>query len=576
MKTRAPLLALLLLLPSCREAAGPQDGASDAPQREVAADSLAFDAVEGGDPLDGAAESSLDAAVESAAETSVDAVLDATQEASAEAAVEAGAEASMEAGADGSAPDAAVTDAAVGEAGTLSPAAIPERRVTCGPRVGTPSVTAGAADRYVVRGRIVTPVTVLARGEVLVSGDRITCVAADCSAMMGYAGATIVETAGMIYPGLLDTHNHPAYNWLPPWTPPRLYGNHSQWQGATAYSTFVTPYRDNSGAHECAMTKYGEVRSLLAGTTSLQGAPNRTCVKGTIVRNLEYATDFMGVDHHQTNVLGISTVSTTAATTLRANMDSGALTAYILHLAEGVDETARMEYDLLTARNLITPALVVVHGTAGHLAELSALGAARSKLVWSPRSNVILYGGTTDIRTALAQGVQVSLAPDWTPSGGPNVLSEMRYARYVSRTLWGGLLTDRDLVEMVTTRAASNVDRGTMVGTLAPGFFADLMVIPDTGCDPYSALVDAPMADIQLVMVGGRFLYGLSPLMTAMPAAAQANCEDLTVCGGARRVCVSLGPTAADGKDQTVAQITAEIASFYPTPYPLAPPEFCP
>ena len=33
------------------------------------------------------------------------------------------------------------------------------------------------------------------------------------------------------------------------------------------------------------------------------------------------------------------------------------------------------------------------------------------KLTWSPKSNVALYGATTDIPAALAAGVLVSLAP---------------------------------------------------------------------------------------------------------------------------------------------------------------------
>jgi cytosine/adenosine deaminase-related metal-dependent hydrolase len=473
----------------------------------------------------------------------------------------------------GDARDALMADDATGDASALPTRALPDRRVTCGPRSGTPAVTAGAADRFVLRGRVVTPATVLAPGEVLVVGNRIACVARSCADRPGYTGATVIDTAGIVYPGLVDGHNHVAYDWLPEWTPPRMYSNRYQWQRDRSYDAFVEPYSANVGAHECAMTKYGEIRALVAGTTSIQGAPQRTCIR-TLVRNVEYGWDFDGIDRHRTNVLGISTVSGTSLTTLQREIRDGTTTAYIIHLAEGIDEPSRAEFDELESKMLLTSATVVVHGTAFTSAEDGRLGTAGGKLVWSPRSNMVLYGRTTDVPAALAAGVMVALAPDWTPSGGPNVLSELRYAREVSRRLWGGRLTSRDLVEMVTSRAARALDRQQFVGTLEEGRFADLMVIPDTGCDPYDALIDAPTADVELVMVGGRPLYGDRALMNSLPAALLANCEDVAFCGVDKRLCVSQGAGASDGLGQRLTDIEAEIRGFYPTPLPLVP--LCP
>src|SRR5262245_6803035 len=62
------------------------------------------------------------------------------------------------------------------------------------------SVTPGAADRFLLRGTVVTPDEVLDDGEVLVVGDTIACVG-DCAAEPDAAGSTVVETAGTIYPG---------------------------------------------------------------------------------------------------------------------------------------------------------------------------------------------------------------------------------------------------------------------------------------------------------------------------------------------------------------------------------------
>ncbi|MFO0557196.1 MAG: amidohydrolase family protein [Polyangiales bacterium] len=454
----------------------------------------------------------------------------------------------------------------------ISGALLPERRVTCGCRTSAPSVTAGTmANRYVLRGRIVSPSVVTPNGEVLVNGNLIVCVGAmgACSSRPDAAGATIINTGGIIYPGLIDGHNHVAYNWLPEWTAPMLYSNRYQWQRAAAYSTYITPYRDNVGAHECAMTKYGEARAIFAGTTTIQGAPNRTCIR-TLARNPEYGADFGGVDRHQTNILGIGTVDAAAAMTLRANMDSGALTTYIIHLAEGVDQSSRDEFTDLVGKNLLTRATVMVHGTALIDMQHMQAGAAGAKIVWSPRSNVLLYGDTTDIRTALMRNVLVSIGPDWTPSGAPDILQELRFARNVGRNRWPGLLTDRKLVEMVTIDGARVLDRQSNIGSIEPNKYADLMVIPDYGCDAYSSLVDALASDIAFVMVGGKPLYGDPAIMRALPAAAQAGCENTTVCGSTRVACVSV-PGGANGTDQTLASITTELQSFYPMVLPLVP-----
>lgn len=454
----------------------------------------------------------------------------------------------------------------------ISGALLPERRVTCGCRVGTPSVTAGAmANRYLLRGRIVSPSVVTNNGEVLVNGNLISCVGASgaCASRADAAGATIINTAGIIYPGLIDGHNHVAYNWLPEWRAPMLYSNRYQWQRAAAYSTFITPYRDNVGMHECAMTKYGEARAIFAGTTTIQGAPNRTCIR-TLARNPEFGADFGGVDHHQTNILGIGTVDAAAAMTLRTNMDSGALTTYIVHLSEGVDQSSRDEFTDLVSKNLLTRATVMVHGTALIDMQHMQAGTAGAKLVWSPRSNVLLYGDTTDVRSALMRNVLVSIGPDWTPSGAPDILQELRFARNVGRNRWPGLLTDRKLVEMVTIDGARVLDRQTNIGSIEPNKYADLMVIPDYGCDPYASLIDALASDIALVMVGGKPLYGDRAIMRALPAAAQAGCEDTTVCGSTRVACVSV-PGGPNGTDQSLASITAELQAFYPSVLPLVP-----
>jgi len=64
-------------------------------------------------------------------------------------------------------------------------------------------------------------------------------------------------------------------------------------------------------------------------------------------------------------------------------------------------------------------------------------------MVWSPFSNLLLYGGTSDIARARNEGVLIALGPDWSPSGSKNLLGELKVARLVSEEAGGRLHRSR-------------------------------------------------------------------------------------------------------------------------------------
>jgi hypothetical protein len=168
-----------------------------------------------------------------------------------------------------------------------------------------------------------------------------------------------------------------------------------------------------------------------------------------------------------------------------------------------------------------------------------------AKLIWSPLSNLLLYGKTANIYEALAEGVVVSLGTDWNPSGSRNLLGELKVADIAlrdprllgnSRSLKPEFSTtgkhgealaeaeralDRELIDMVTRNPAVTVHWQNEVGSIEPGKTADLFVItqpnrqPRDGIpsSPYRSLIDATERDVQLVMVGGDPLVGNVALM---------------------------------------------------------------
>lgn len=483
---------------------------------------------------------------------------------------------------DAAQPDAALADAQVHVDGTS-----PDGGQADGGVTETPAtiVQLGVSDKVLLRGLVVTPSQAFA-GEVLVEGDLITCVAPSCAAVPGAATASVVETGGILFPGLINTHDHVLFDVFDAddWAPSQAYGNHNQWISESRYLALsdARQYLNGEGASpidlNCELNKYGEIKQLIAGTTSIVGAAspaNKACYR-TLARTIDQtANGLCGTSPPQSCPDSIQVASmipsTAVADGVCANFTSGSTDAYLVHIGEGVDATARAElnelYTVSTVDGcLFDPRTTIVHGSALLPADLDLLATSGMGLSWSPRSDVTLYGAgvdftkTADIPAALARGINVSLGTTWSITGSANLLDELRFADAVDNAQWGDVLTPQMLVEMVTLNAAAQLAVDGQLGSLEVGKKADLMVIGGDPSAPYQALLEAHPADVRLVMVDGVTLYGdgqLQPLGPATP-----GCETLTICGRPKFLCVALpGGTATDKFGQTWADIEAALSA---------------
>jgi cytosine/adenosine deaminase-related metal-dependent hydrolase len=443
-------------------------------------------------------------------------------------------------------------------------------------------VKKGDADKVLLKGMIVTPDLAFA-GEVLVVGDTITCAAASCSAAAGAATASVVDTQGIIFPGLIDTHNHILFDIFneDDWAPTQSYSNHNQWGASPRYKALVDAKQWlNSEIDEtvggvvyssdvgCELDKYGELKGLIAGTTSIltSATPGNKGCYASLARTIDQTPNGLPTDKIQTATLFPSTA---AADGVCTNQSTNKTDAYVIHIAEGIDATALKEFATLNTIStvdgcLFNPKTTIIHGAALGDAELTQMATAGMSLVWSPQSNVFLYGAgtvltaTANIPLAMSKGINVALGPDWSIGGSQNILDELRFADKVDNTAWGNKITPQDLVKMVTINAAKALGLDTQIGSIAVGKKADLMIIGGDTTMPYDALLAARPADVRLVMVGGAVLYGdkvLQPISQAAPA-----CEDLDICCQSKFVCVAApGGTAANKLGQSLADIEMSL-----------------
>lgn len=399
-----------------------------------------------------------------------------------------------------------------------------------------------------LRGNLVTPDGVIPHGWLDIFHGRILHIEREKPDL---PGAKTLETDDLVFAGFIDLHNHPAFNIFPRWTPPHKFPNRYAWRDWNVYQQQLESkgYRlIGDPANFCDIDEYAEVKALIGGTTSIIGLGNNhmpgeegesspACLRG-LVRNLDHYTGFYGsqIDHERiANSIGILPRDMNAAVaSFRAQqIANGSLDLLAIHIAEGLpsDAESAQELDMLEARGLLGPHTALIHSVGLSPSQLARVHRAGSSIVWSPRSNFELYGATANVAAAFREGVTISLAPDWSPSGSDNMWEEIQYAWDVSGHKLDGLFTSRQLVEMASSIPARVAKIDDKVGTIAPGMYADLFMVHDTPDGPASDFYDIflvkPITSIDLVMIDGTPVYGDPAMLKSLNIAT----EPLKLCG---------------------------------------------
>jgi 5-methylthioadenosine/S-adenosylhomocysteine deaminase len=395
---------------------------------------------------------------------------------------------------------------------------------------------------YVLRGRVVTmdvPGQQLNNAQVVISRGRIAAVVKDGEELPErFANAKAVDTQGTIYPGLIDLHNHFAYNIRPLWPLPRRYDNRGQW-GTPRYSAEVSkPVKAIAGSYRTArsLVRYVEAKALIGGSTTGQGI--KTQIRGGfrlydgVMRNVEQTGDSRLPDA-TTHVPDLKLRKGGDASEYEAFARTLARQVCFYHLAEGIDDASHRRFTDLTDRNLVGPNLVGIHSLGLTGDDLALLASRGAKVVWSPFSNQLLYGRTLDLKALRKSGVAFSIGCDWAPTGSKNLLQELKVARHAIETQDAEFTTE-DLVRAVTATAAALPGWQDHIGRIVPGAMADVLVIRASDGDPWDRLVAATEAEVDLVTIHGIPRYGDRELMERLHQAPDFPLENSTIAGEAK------------------------------------------
>ncbi|MDJ0858642.1 MAG: amidohydrolase [Dinoroseobacter sp.] len=195
-----------------------------------------------------------------------------------------------------------------------------------------------------------------------------------------------------------------------------------------------------------------------------------------------------------------------------------------MHLAESRVQAAAAQprYGKSLAAHLDTFGLLSERFTGAHGvwlddADLDLVAKRGAKIAHNPGSNLRLGSGIAPARKMLERGITVGIGTDGSGSSdNQNMFEAMRMASFVSRTKhtdpahWLGTW---EVLEMATSGSAAVLGMGDRIGTLAPGYKADMVFLDLTSVN-FTPLNDAAnqvvncedSSAVSSVMIGGRMV----------------------------------------------------------------------
>ncbi|HVV88776.1 MAG TPA: thrombospondin type 3 repeat-containing protein [Kofleriaceae bacterium] len=487
----------------------------------------------------------------------------------------------------GGGPDAADTDAHVTDgpdvdASSIDASTVDASMIDAPPGAAVCTVTTGGTTKLLT-GTVLSPTGPQADWQVAINAaGAITCVGPACAT----GGETRIDCPnGVISPGLINTHDHITYTQNPPFHDTgERYEQRNDWRtGRRGHTEIDTP--GNATADQIS---WGELRFLLGGATSMVGSGGRA----GLLRNLDQASNEEGLgqpavkfqtfpldDSNGTqrdgdcNYGGTPDTAATIAT----------LQSYEPHISEGIDRVARNEFFCTSStmfdttppglsNDIVAAQTAIIHGVGLRPFDYGMMANEHAALIWSPRSNISLYGDTAQVTVAARMGVEIALGTDWSATGSINLLRELHCADSFNHTYLHDFFTDEQLWKMVTISAASVTATDDVIGSLAVGKIADISIFDGTTHAGYRAVLEAEPKDVQLVMRAGKPLYGAADVIAAL---TPTGCDAIDVCGEAKRVCLmsEIGKTYDALKTGAGASTYGAIWCGTPTGEPTCTPK---
>jgi len=336
-------------------------------------------------------------------------------------------------------------------------------------------------------------------------------------------GVTHAEAAGsldlsgyLLLPGLINAHDHLEFALFP-----RLghgpYENSAQW-AADIHSNDAATIKLHRSVPKEARLWWGGIRNLLCGVT-------------TVCHHNPLSPELL---HPDFPVRVVSNFSWAHSLALDNDAEQKFHYAppylpFILHAAEGIDETSEQEVFELDQMRMLDERTMLVHGLALTPEAVELLNQRGVTLVLCSTSNQFLF--QQHLSHEKVESVhKVVLGSDSPLTAAGDLLDEISFAH----TQLG--LDAAALYEMVTTRSAKSLRLHEGEGSIRPGAIADLIAVRDTGLGPAETLTRTASEHIELVILGGRVQLASQTIFERLPPELRDGLQPLEVDGQIRWV----------------------------------------
>jgi cytosine/adenosine deaminase-related metal-dependent hydrolase len=310
----------------------------------------------------------------------------------------------------------------------------------------------------------------------------------------------------LVLPGLINAHDHLELNLFP-----RLgrghYPNASAW-AKDIYRPHEPPVKQHLAVPKSLRLRWGGFKNLISGVTTVAhhnavhpvfsdaDFPVRVVKRYGWAHSLQFSPDWK-----------------TALRNTPANYP------FVIHAAEGTDEEASREIQILAGAGALNRSTILVHGVAAGCSDLPLLKHEGVGLVWCPTSNHFTLERSLDA-TVLNSAIPIALGTDSAITAEGDLLDELRVAH---RTV-----DAHRLYRMVTCEPARMFKLRNGFGRICHRGPADLLVMHDRGQTPAKTLLESYP---QLVIVGGRVHLVSSEFARSCPSTILKSLQPLEVEG---------------------------------------------
>ncbi|MDR0785312.1 MAG: amidohydrolase family protein [Treponema sp.] len=316
---------------------------------------------------------------------------------------------------------------------------------------------------------------------------------------------TVVELNGasVVYPALINTHDHMRGNYLPRVGPKpgNFYLNWLPWDNDLKASD---TYMERSNLSIEDMYTFSSYKNLFSGVTTVNDHFPHAWNKDILPKLPIRAITNYGLAHEASSY-DLKWGDGIEIEHKRAVKNKW---PFITHLAEGFDEEAMNGVKKLEKMGILDKHCLFIHCLAFSDEDIQKTAKAGASVSWCAASNMFMFNTTCKIRKLLEAGVNVTIGTDSTHSGCFNLFEEIHYDRALYRQLYGEDLPAATIFKMITENAAKAFWLQKDLGTLESGKLADVLVLKAKHDDPFENLASADMKDVELLTIAGKPMLG--------------------------------------------------------------------